>query len=137
MALYTKAMTIYSGDGNVKLPMYMKYEDADRYMSKIPDDYNGMFSEKIKVDKEKVKKKIVEAKGWVEESAREAAQEKANNLYIGDSESKMRSVLGKPESVNVLVTSRGEEKQNVYSGNRYVYTLNGIVTAMQNIEHQY
>ena len=137
LALYTKAMTIYSGDGNVKLPMYMKYEDADRYMSKIPDDYNGMFSEKIKVDKEKVKKKIVEAKGWVEESAREAAQEKANNLYIGDSESKMRSVLGKPESVNVLVTSRGEEKQNVYSGNRYVYTLNGIVTAMQNIEHQY
>ncbi len=84
-----------------------------------------------------VEKDYIQAKGFVEGAAREAAEEKAANIAIGEPEGKITQVLGAPDKVNTSENASGESKQYVYSGNRYVYTVNGVITGMQNISHQY
>lgn len=52
-------------------------------------------------------------------------------VWIGMNENMLLESWGKPLDVNTTVTANNTHKQYVYSNSRYVYTDNGIVTAIQ------
>lgn len=132
---YADAMATYEGHDS-KLAMTQYKRALDKFEA-IPPDYSGTLADVIAKNRLMVQKDYIQAKGFVEGAAREAAAEKAANIAIGEGEGKITQVLGQPETINTTKTGAGERKQYVYSNNRYVYTVNGIITGMQNIEHQY
>jgi hypothetical protein len=52
-------------------------------------------------------------------------------VYIGDSESKVRNVVGEALRVNRTVNSNNVGEQLAYSNGHYIYIDNGIVTSFQ------
>jgi hypothetical protein len=51
---------------------------------------------------------------------------------IGMTEDEVKnSTWGEPEHVNTTITENGVSEQWVYSGYRYIYFDNGVVTAIQ------
>lgn len=132
---YADAMATYEGhDSRVAMDQYKRALDK---FEAIPPKYVGVLADKIAENHLMVEKDYIQAKGFVEGAAREAAEEKAANIAIGEPEGKITQVLGAPDKVNTSENASGESKQYVYSGNRYVYTVNGVITGMQNISHQY
>ncbi|WP_262176540.1 hypothetical protein [Saccharococcus sp. Marseille-Q5394] len=99
----------------------------------IPDDYNGVFVDKITKFKELNKSEISEVKS--EERRTERLVEKWEAMKepsIGMSASDVKSSRwGKPMRVNKTTIKYGVREQWVYSGNRYLYLEDGFVTAIQ------
>lgn len=108
------------------------YKVVDSLMS-ISDDYAGIFSNEIKDLKLKFKPEIDEI------LAEKAYLESAANykpLYVSPSigmtaEQVLKSIWGEPEDINKTTTASGVTEQWVYSGFRYIYLEDGIVTVIQ------
>ena len=126
---YADAMITYNGH-DMKYAVTQYKVALDKFKD-IPQDYDGPLADRIAQNRLRVKKDYEQAKSFVEGAAKEAAAEKA------ESEGKIVKVLGQPQTINTTKTTYGERKQYVYGDGRYVYTQNGVITGMQNIEHQY
>jgi hypothetical protein len=63
-------------------------------------------------------------------SAREAAAIESRQIFIGMSEGAVRCSWGDADRINRTITARGIDLQIIF-GKSYVYTENGIVTAIQ------
>lgn len=113
-----------------------QYKAALNYLDKIPSMYNGILADRMAVNHRYVKHMYDEAKGYIDQIKADKAAEKAANIEIGDSESKIVQLFGSPQNINTTTVDGGEYKQYVYSGDRYVYTMNGIIIGFQNIQHQ-
>jgi hypothetical protein len=64
-------------------------------------------------------------------TAKEIVMIRSQALLIGMSEKAMLCSIGPPEDINRTITSAGMHSQFAYSGRKFVYTENGIVTAIQ------
>lgn len=62
----------------------------------------------------------INARGW-----------NINKVQIGMSEYDVRKIMGPPDDANITETRYSISKQLVYGLGRYVYTDNGVVTAIQ------
>lgn len=133
--LYAEAMATYNGGKYHTVEM--QYGAALDLFKKIPPDYDGDLADQIAYDRLKVQRDYQKAKDLLKAVRHDSAAERAANIEVGESESKITKVLGQPETINVTKVKNGEHKQYVYSGERYVYTMNGVITGMQNIEHRY
>lgn len=88
--------------------------------------------EEIRIAKEKAKEE--EQIRIAKEKAKEE-EEKRSDPSIGMTASEVEaSTWGKPEKKNISEYSWGTKEQWVYSGQRYVYLNNGIVTSIQRSE---
>jgi hypothetical protein len=54
-----------------------------------------------------------------------------SSVFIGMTDEQATMSWGKPNSINMTVTARGNEEQWVYARGRYLYMSNGRVTTMQ------
>jgi hypothetical protein len=116
-------------------------ESAHDWFEQISTDYSGELADDIRRDRERVnddyekmKARQAEAKRQEEaaQAARKAAEEaeRANNVYIGDSEEKVRRLFGTPDHVGRAVVGDTETKQFVYYApgrNIIIYLQNGKV----------
>jgi len=99
------------------------------YLSDIPKDYDGIFADEVQAMMAKYKKEIDE-KLRIRKMI--ADEEKKPNPRIGMSaEEVKKSKWGEPQRVNTTITAYGVREQWVYSGYKYIYLDNGIVTAIQ------
>lgn len=107
---------------------------AGTYMQQIPDNYDGVLSENIKIDREKVisEYKVYQKKASEKQEREETQkkQERDSHIYIDDPEEKIIQVYGQPNEVNKTVTKYGVSKQYVYD-NVLIYTEDGYVTGWQ------
>ena len=138
---YLKLSSVH---GNVDARALCKYAEAQDFYNKgdiyaaidqlvwIPNKYNGEFKDDI----DQLRKKCNEEKQKraKEEEARlaKSAAERANDLYIGDSEGKITKIYGKPDKVNRTVVGNHVSKQYVYwDKDLFIYTTDGEVTGFQ------
>lgn len=77
----------------------------------------------VELRKEIIARKIIQPRDWVMVDKRTA--------YVGMPLCAMYAALGKTIQENRTLTSSGVRIQHVFYGRRYVYTTNGIVTAIQ------
>ena len=129
----------------------MKYKDgkasdggittAYNSFEEIGEDYCGDLAdnvrrdrERVNADYEKMMARQAEAKRQEEaaKAAKKAAEEaeRANNVYIGDSEEKVRRLFGTPDHVGRAVVGDTETKQFVYYAPGHdiiIYLQNGKV----------
>lgn len=131
---YVKGMVVFNS--HTYSTNAQQYKEALRHLDMIPSNYDGILADRMAVNHKYVKHMYEEAQGYLDQIKADKAAEKAVNIEIGDPETKIVQILGTPIDVNTTTVSGSEHKQYVFSGNRYVYTVNGIVTAMQNIQHQ-
>lgn len=115
MALYNYASALeHEAKGDLDM---MKY-----YLALISDDYDGPLSKEIKskivlrYDEISEKKKFINMK---DPAIGMTAKEVENSTW------------GSPQDINKTTTASGVSEQWVYSGYRYIYLENGIVTAIQ------
>ena len=134
-AEYADAMNTFYG--HTYPYTYLQYEAALKAFDELPLKFNGPLADKIAKDHKYVKEEYLKAKGLVDQIAKDKAAEMAVNINIGDPENKVTKILGQPENTNTDEVPGGDYKQYVYSGDRYVYVMNGVVTGLQNIGHQY
>ncbi len=127
-------------------------EKALNLLGKIPLDYEGELSEKIRnmraaltarrdeykqlaaVANEENKRKAEEKAKADAEKAKADAEYRASHLYLDDPESKIYDIMGQPDNVNRIVNQFGETKQFVYyRGSKMIciYTENGFITDFQ------
>ena len=116
-------------------------ESAHDWFEQISTDYSGELADDIRRDRERVnddyeKMKARQAEAKRQEEAAKAAKkaaeeaERANNVYIGDSEEKVRRLFGTPDHVGRAVVGDTETKQFVYYApgrNIIIYLQNGKV----------
>ena len=105
---------------------YTYFRDIKQAKQDIAERYN---SAKARQDVRDAEEKQQE-----KDKAAQKAAERDSHIYIGDPESKIRSVFGTPDQVNRTVVGGHEEKQYVYDrGSKLIciYTENGIVTGFQ------
>lgn len=96
---------------------------------KIPDNYDGHFSNEIKALKKKYNTKIAE---YAASQYRVARYLEKKEPTIGMTSNQVReSRWGSPQKINKLTTVNGTSEQWVYSANRYLYLENDILTAIQ------
>ena len=67
------------------------------------------------------------------EEERQRAQEYQSTLHIGDPDNKIVDVMGTPEAKNTTQVDGHQSVQWVYR-NTYIYTDDGIISAIQKFE---
>lgn len=129
-----KLLELETGEPFEVLYHYAKaFKDKDfKYeLSYIPPSYNGPLADEI----DRTALKYMSPKEW-EEGYQKWLDAKTNSFKprpaIGMTAEEVReSLWGSPEDINRTTTARGVSEQWVYSGYKYVYLEDGIVTAIQ------
>lgn len=86
-------------------------------------DEKGVYENGYKVDSVQINSS--DSQGQINE-------DKKSDPFIGMTDEQVRnSTWGSPENVNKTTTAYGTSEQWVYSGYKYIYLYNGIVTAIQ------
>ncbi|MGG1650410.1 hypothetical protein ABHN03_16530 [Paenibacillus sp. NRS-1775] len=127
-ALYNYANYHISGQGGEEYSMM-------EYLGNIPPGYNGKYSDIIREEKLDYKTMEEWEEEWEENKKIEAAVAEQMSKpvpTIGMTSSEViDSRWGRPQDVNRTTTEFGTSEQWVYSGYRYVYLEDGVVTAIQ------
>ena len=134
---YSYAMLKYkdgkASDGGITTAHDSFEEIGEDYFGDLADNVRRD-RERVNADYEKMKARQAEAKRQEEaaKAARKAAEdaERANNVYIGDPEEKVRRLFGTPDHVGRAVMGDTETKQFVYYApgrNIIIYLQNGKV----------
>lgn len=103
---------------------------AESYLEDIPTDYDGDLADEIKRFKNEISPLVQQEKA----KKAKADAEREKHIYIGDYETKIEQVYGKPDSINRTVIGNQVSKQYVYDrGSKmiFIYTTNGVVTSFQ------
>lgn len=125
---YAKAQ---DDESSIDLPIDVGKQMAKRDIELIPDDYSGQFADQIKMYKEYINEKI-KKREEIKKAAQEARQRDIDShVYIGDSEYKVRKVMGEPLRINRTVSNNNTHEQWVYNNGHYIYLDNGIVKGFQ------
>lgn len=98
---------------------------AFRQLNKIPKNYNGKYAADIIAFRGKVQDRL----DTYAKADKEREEERNNNIYIGDSETKVLKLLGEPLRKNKTVMSNTASEQWVYN-DKYIYIENGRVVKL-------
>lgn len=109
------------------VPYRIQYSMANDEISKIPDDYTGQYYKDIQNFKKKVRDRL----DTYAQTDKDKAKERASNVYVGDSDVKVTQIFGEPQKKNITTTGNTVHEQWVYSGGKYIYIENGVVTGWQ------
>lgn len=129
--LYSLACALESnkkGDYSMAL-YYLKKVDEKKIAEKYPD-----LKEKIEQVRSNATAKEPEQQQQKKKEEAQRQEERESHLYIGDPEYKIEQVLGAPRSKNITRTGNHESIQWVYPNGTYIYTDDGVVTAVQTSE---
>lgn len=109
----------YKIDGDILIPMYQNVEDSERSIQYISEDHL-----------------VYRTKGYsgntLEYDMKRGKVNKRKEPYVGMTAADLLdSTWGMPEDINKTTTVYGVHEQWCYSGYRYVYLDDGIVTGVQ------
>lgn len=129
-----KALKNYAG------ALYTNTRDEsafNSYLSNIPENYNGILSDKINELVNSNKSGIAQEKDRQQEellrNKTEKNSENPGGVRIGMSQEEVLTEgWGQPEDINRTTTSYGVSEQWVYPNYNYLYFEDGILTTIQN-----
>ncbi|MFT5875115.1 MAG: hypothetical protein ACI8WT_004096 [Clostridium sp.] len=127
-------------DKNANEKNYITIERLSNVSKILSTNFISLEKEKIEINNKlseyKNKKQIeddeIEKKAKVEAEVQAEEELKYSPPYVGMTEADLRKCeWGQPDDVNTTTTAYGTSKQYCYSGYKYVYVEDGVVTSIQ------